>query len=58
VREVSRFLHYFYVKREICQLTDHECDMSMLTFHNYLVIVLLNKLLRYIIRHGTPVRAV
>jgi hypothetical protein len=30
VREVSRYLHPFYVKRGICQLTDHEYDMSML----------------------------
>jgi hypothetical protein len=41
VRKVSRHLHHFYVKRGICQLTDHGYDMSMLTFCNYLVIVLL-----------------
>jgi hypothetical protein len=39
--EVSRHLHHFYVKRRICQLTDHEYDMSMLIFYNYLVTVLL-----------------
>jgi hypothetical protein len=41
VHEVSRHLHYFYVKHGICQLTDHEYDMSMATFCNYLVTVLL-----------------
>jgi hypothetical protein len=41
VHKVSRHLHIFYVKRGICQLTDHEDDMSMPTFCKYLVIVLL-----------------
>jgi hypothetical protein len=36
--EASRHLHYFYVKCGICQLTDHEYDMSMPIFYNYLVI--------------------
>jgi hypothetical protein len=58
VHEVSKHLHYFYVKRGICQLIDHAYDMSMSIFYNYLVTVLLNKLLRCIIRHGTPIRAV
>jgi hypothetical protein len=58
VREVSKHLHHFYVKCGICQFTDHEFDMSIPTFCNYLVIVLLIKLLRCIIRHGTPVRTV
>jgi hypothetical protein len=44
VREVSRHLHPFYVKCEICQLTDHVYDMSILTFCNYLVIALLIEL--------------
>jgi hypothetical protein len=39
--EVSRHLQYFYLKRVICQLTDHEYDMSMPTFCNYLVTMLL-----------------
>jgi hypothetical protein len=39
--EVSRHLHPFYIKRGICQLTDHENDMSMPTLYNYLAIVLL-----------------
>jgi hypothetical protein len=56
--KVSRHLHLFYVKREICQLINHAYDMSMSTFCNYLVTVLLNKLLRCIVRHGTPVHAV
>jgi hypothetical protein len=30
--EVSRHLHSFYVKLRICQLTDHEYDMSMPIF--------------------------
>jgi hypothetical protein len=30
VREVSKHLHPFYVKRGICQLIDHAYDMSML----------------------------
>jgi hypothetical protein len=58
VCEVSRYLHPFYVKRGICQLTDHEYDMCMPTFCNYSVIALLIKLLRCIVRHGTPVLAV
>jgi hypothetical protein len=58
VHEVSKHLHHFYVKRGICQLIDHAYDMSMSIFYNYLVIVLLNKLLRCIVRHGTPIRAV
>jgi hypothetical protein len=41
VREVSRYLHHFYLKRGICQLTDHEYDMSMPIFRNYLVTMLL-----------------
>jgi hypothetical protein len=56
--EVSRHLHLFYIKRGICQLTDHAYDMSMSIFCNYLIIMLLNKLLRCIVRHGTPLRAV
>jgi ligand-binding SRPBCC domain-containing protein len=58
VRKVNRHLHHFYVKRGICQLTDHVYDMSMSTFGNYSVTVILNKLSRCIVRHGTPVRAV
>jgi hypothetical protein len=58
VREVSRHLHPFYVKHRICQLIDHEYDMSMPTFYNYSIIALLIKLLRCIVRHGTSVRAV
>jgi hypothetical protein len=58
VRKVSRHLHYFCVKCWICQLTDHKYDMSMTTFCNYSVTALLIKLLRYIVRHGTPVRVV
>jgi hypothetical protein len=56
--KVNRRLHPFYVKRGICQLTNHAYDMSMSTFCNYSVIVLLNKLLRCIVRHGLPVRVV
>jgi hypothetical protein len=41
VRKVSRHLQPFYLKRGICQLTDHEYDMSMPILCNYLVIVLL-----------------
>jgi hypothetical protein len=41
VREVSRHIHTFYVKHGICQLTDHEYDMSMTIFYNYLITVLL-----------------
>jgi ligand-binding SRPBCC domain-containing protein len=58
VREVSKHLHHFYVKHGICQLTDHAYDMSMSILCNCLVIVLLNKMLRCIIRHGMPVCAV
>jgi hypothetical protein len=56
--EVSRHLHHFYVKHGICQLTDYTYDMSMSIFYKYSIIVLLNKQLRCIVRHGTPVRAV
>jgi hypothetical protein len=56
--EVSKHLHPFFVEHEICQLTDHAYDMSKSIFHNYLVIVLLNKLLRCIVRHGMSIRAV
>ena len=38
---VSRHLQPFDIKCEICQLTDHEYDISIPTFCNYLVIVLL-----------------
>jgi hypothetical protein len=41
VCEVSRHLQPFYLKREICQLTDHEYDMSMFIFCNYMITVLL-----------------
>jgi hypothetical protein len=58
VREVSRHLHPFYVKRGICQLTDHAYDMSMSIFCNYSVTMILNKLSRCIIRHDTSVRTV
>ena len=58
VREVSIHLHPFYVKRGICQLTDHAYDMSMFIFCNYLVTVLLNKLLKCIVWHDIPVCAV
>jgi hypothetical protein len=58
VREVSKHLHPFYVKCRICQLTDHAYDMSMSIFCNYSVTILLKKLLRCIVRHGTLVRAV
>ena len=39
-------------------MTDHAYDMSMFIFYNHLVTVLFNKLLRCIVRHGTPVCAV
>jgi hypothetical protein len=39
--KISRHLYLVYIKRGICQLTDYEYDMSMPTFYNYLVIVLL-----------------
>jgi hypothetical protein len=42
MHEVSRHLHHFYVKCGICQLTDHEYDMSMHAFCNYSVTALLN----------------
>ena len=58
MHEVSKHLQLFLRKRGICQLTDHAYDMSMSIFCNYSVIVLLNKLLRCIVRHSTPVRAV
>jgi hypothetical protein len=58
VRKVSKHLHPFYVKRGICQLTNHAYDMSMSIFCNYSVTVLLIKLLTCIVRHDTPVRAV
>jgi hypothetical protein len=41
VCEVSRHLHPFYVKHGICPLIDHEYDMSIPTFCNYLVTVIL-----------------
>jgi hypothetical protein len=41
VREVSRHLQLFYLKRGICQLTDHEYDMNMPISCNYLVTMLL-----------------
>jgi hypothetical protein len=56
--EVSKHLRPIYVERGICQLTDHAYDMSMSIFYNYLVTMLLNELLRCIVRRGTPVRAV
>jgi hypothetical protein len=56
--EVSKHLHLFYVNHGICQLTNHTYDMSMSIFHNYSVTMLLNKLLRCIVRHDMPVRAV
>jgi hypothetical protein len=58
MREVSRHLHPFYIKHGICQLTDHKYDMSMPSFCNYSVTALLIELLRCIVRHGTPIRAV
>jgi hypothetical protein len=58
VCEISKHLHLFYVKHGICQLTDHVYDMSMFVFCNYSVTVILNKLLRCIVRHGMPVRAI
>ena len=56
--KVSKHLQLFLCKRGICQLTDHAYDMSMFIFCTYSVTVLLNKLLRCIVRHSTPVRAV
>ena len=58
MHKVSKHLLLILRKRGICQLTDHAYDMSMSIFCNHLVIVLFNKLLRCIVRHGTPVRAV
>jgi hypothetical protein len=58
VRKVSKHLRPFYVKCGICQLIDHAYDMSMSIFCNYSITVLLNKLLRCIVRHGTLVCAV
>jgi hypothetical protein len=58
VHKVRRHLHPFYIKHGICQLIDHTYDMSMSIFCNYLVIVILNKLLRCIVRYGTLVRVV
>ena len=58
MREVSKHLQLFLRRHEICQLTDHAYGMSMFIFYNYSVTMLLNELLRYIVRHGTPVRAV
>jgi hypothetical protein len=54
VCKVSRYLHSFYLKCGICQLTDMRMSISC----NYLVTVILNKLSRCIIRYGAPVRAV
>jgi hypothetical protein len=56
--KVNRHLHPFYVKRGICQLIDHAYDMSISIFYNYSVTVILNKLLRCIVRHGMPICAV
>ena len=58
MRKVSKHLQLFLCKRGICQLTDHAYDTSMSIFRDYSVTVLLNKLLRYIVRHGSPVHAV
>jgi hypothetical protein len=54
-RKVSRHLHPFYVKCGICQLTDHAYSVSMSIFCTYSVTVILNKLLRCIVRHGISV---
>ena len=56
--KVSKHLQLFLRKREICQLTNHTYDISMSIFCNYSVTMLLNKLLRCIVRHDTPVCAV
>jgi hypothetical protein len=32
--ELSEYLQHFYLKCEICQLTDYEYDMGMPTFVN------------------------
>ena len=58
MHKVSKLLQLFLRKCGICQLTDHTYNMSMPIFCNYSVTVLLNKLLRCIVRHGIPVRAV
>ena len=58
MRKVSKHLQLFSRRRGICQLTDHAYDMSMSIFCNHLVTVLFNKMLRCIVRHGTPVHAV
>ena len=58
MRKISKHLQLFLRKYGICQLTDHAYDISMSIFCNYSVTVLLNKLLRCILRHGTPVYAV
>ena len=58
MREVSKHLQLFLYKCGICQLTNHVYDMRMSIFYNHLVTTLFNKLLRCIVRHGTPVRAV
>ena len=58
MHEVSKHLQLFLRKCGICQLTDHAYDMSMSIFRNYSVTVLLNKLLRCIVRHGTLVHAI
>ena len=56
--KVSKHLQLFLRKRGICQLTDHTYDLSMSIFCNYSVTMLLNELLRCIVRHSTPVRVV
>ena len=58
MREICKHLQLFLRKRGICQLTDHAYDMSISIFCNHLVTALFNKLLRCIVRHGKPVRAV
>ena len=58
MREVCKHLQLFLRRRGICQLTDHVYDMTISIFYNHLVIVLFNKLLRCIVRHGTLARAV
>jgi hypothetical protein len=40
MREVTKHLHPFYVKCEICQLTDHMYDMRMSILCNYSITVL------------------
>ena len=58
MHKVSKHLQLFLRKRGICQLTDHAYDESMSIFCNYSIIMLLNKLLRCIVRHVTLVGAV